>query len=220
MDFDLRLKALTGLANSQTHAAVDALKQALQKAQTSLREDTQYDLLEQSLSVLEVIGHRFSDEVTAEIISFIASIKTRQITYSDELSMFASNIATYQNASSLAVRSVEVLLCLRYLATTTITQALLKLSIDEDKDIRSRAIDGLKTITAYDLDVFYGPDRQSDLAIIYILTGEYELALDKLEYLLSIPGSLTSWNLRLNPVYDPLRDNPRFHALVNDEYGE
>lgn len=163
MDFDLRLKALTGLANSQTQPALEALKQALQKAQTSLREDTQYDMLEQSLSVLEVIGHRFSDEVAAEIISFIASIKTRQITYSGELSMFASDIATYQNASSLAVRAMEVLLRLRYLATTTITQTLLKLSIDEDKDIRSRAIDGLKTIAAYDLDVFYGPDRQSGI---------------------------------------------------------
>ena len=54
--------------------------------------------------------------------------------------MFASDIATYQNASSLAVRAIEVLLRLRYLATPTITQAFLKLSIDEDKDIRSRAI--------------------------------------------------------------------------------
>lgn len=163
MDFDLRLKALTGLANSKTQAAVDALKQTLQKAETSLHEDTQYDLLEQSLSVLEVIGHRFSDEVTAEIILFIASIKARKITYSDELSMFASNIATYQNASSLAVRAIEVLLHFRYLATTTIAQALLKLSIDENNDIRSKAIDGLKTIASYDLDVFYEPDRQGGI---------------------------------------------------------
>ena len=52
MDFDLRLKALTSLAESETDAAINALKQALQKAQASLRVDTQYDLLEQSLAVL------------------------------------------------------------------------------------------------------------------------------------------------------------------------
>ena len=63
-------------------------------------------------------------------------------------------------------------------------------------------------------DHWEGPDRERDLAIIYIVTGEYELALDKLEYLLSIPGNLTRWSLRLDPVYDPLRDNPRFKDLL------
>lgn len=163
MDFELRLKALTSLATSQTDAAIDALKKALQQARTSLREDTQYDLLEQSLAVLETIGHRFNDEVAAEVIAFIAAVRTRQITYAAELSTFASDIATYQNASTLAVRAIEVLLRLRYLATQTVTQALLKLSVDEDKEIRSKAIEGLKTIAAYDLDVFYGSDRQSGI---------------------------------------------------------
>ncbi len=163
MDFDLRLKALTSLAESETDAAINALKQALQKAQASLRVDTQYDLLEQSLAVLETIGHRFSDEVAAETIAFIAAIKTRQITYAPELSAFAPDIATYQNSSTLAVRAIEVLLRLRYLATPTVTQALLKLTVDNDKDIRSKAIDGLKAITAYNLDVFYGLDNQSGI---------------------------------------------------------
>jgi hypothetical protein len=163
MDFDLRLKALASLATSQTDAAIDALKQALQKAQASLLEDTQYDLLEQSLAVLETIGHRFSDEVAPNIIAFIAAIRNRQITYAAELSTFGADIAKYQNASTLAVRAIEVLLRLRYLATQTVTQALLKLSVDEDKEICSKAIDGLKTTAAYDLDVFYGPDRQSGL---------------------------------------------------------
>ena len=64
-----------------------------------------------------------------------------------------------------------------------------------------------------------GAERVEDLAKIYVLTGEYGLALDKIEYLLSIPGDLTVWNLRLDPVYDPLRDNPRFQALL-EKYQE
>lgn len=60
-----------------------------------------------------------------------------------------------------------------------------------------------------------GPVRETDLAKIYILSGKNELAIDKLEYFLSIPGYLTIWNLRLNPVFDPLRDNPRFQKLIN-----
>lgn len=208
MDFDLRLKALNSLAESTTDAAIDALKQALQKAQASLRVDTQYDLLEQSLAVLETIGHRFSDEVAAEIIAFIATIKTRQITYAAELSTFASDIATYQNASTLVVRAIEALLRLRYLATQTITQALLKLSVDEDKVIRSKAIDGLKTITAYNLDVFYGSDNQSGIGgypqeqVLELLLGyrdeqliEFQRAVFAIaESLLSPTIEGTSWS--------------------------
>ncbi|MCZ6594736.1 MAG: tetratricopeptide repeat protein, partial [Bacteroidetes bacterium] len=64
-------------------------------------------------------------------------------------------------------------------------------------------------------DHIVGTYLVEDLAIIYILTGKLELALDKLEYLLSIPGYLTIWTLRLDPAYDPLRDNPRFQKLIN-----
>jgi hypothetical protein len=165
MDFDLYLKALTGLANSHTQEALDALKHPLQKAQASLRHQTQYDLLEQSLSILEIIEHRFCEEITAEIISFIRGIKTRQITYSNssELTTFASDIAKYQNSSTLTIRAIEVLLRLRYLATAKITQTLLELSIDEDKEIQASAINGLKATAVYNVDVFYGLDRQGGI---------------------------------------------------------
>lgn len=199
MDFDLRLKALASLTTSQTDAATNALKQALQKAQTSLREDTQYDLLEQSLAVLETIGHRFSDEVAAEAIAFLTAIKNRQITYAAELSAFGANIASYQNASTLAVQAIEVLLRLRYLATQTVVQALLRLSIDEDKVIRSKAIEALKTAAAYDLDVFYGPNRQSGLGgypqeqILALLLGLCDRELIDLQHaVLAISESLLS----------------------------
>jgi len=60
-----------------------------------------------------------------------------------------------------------------------------------------------------------GPGRVNDLASIYILTGQHELAIDQLEYLLSIPGSTTISILKLGPRYDPLRENPRFKELVS-----
>lgn len=63
-------------------------------------------------------------------------------------------------------------------------------------------------------DHLSGPRRLIDMAEIYVLTEEHELALESIEYLLSIPGSLTRWRLRLDPIYDPLRDNPRFQKLL------
>ena len=163
MDSDLRLKALGRLATSETPAAAEALKKALDKALASLHEDREYDLLDQSLAELEAIAHRFSDVVAAEIIRFIAAVRTHQITYDKKHAAFVADVAKYQNASTLAVRAIEVLLRVRYLETQTVTQALLKLSIDEDGDIRKEAIDGLKKVAVYDLDIFYGNARQNGI---------------------------------------------------------
>lgn len=50
-----------------------------------------------------------------------------------------------------------------------------------------------------------------------ILAGEYQRALDRMEYLLDIPAFYTPTVLRLDPIYDPLRDHPHFRRLVEGE---
>jgi len=52
------------------------------------------------------------------------------------------------------------------------------------------------------------------LLIIYLLIEEHELAIKLAEHLLSIPSDVTKWYLKLSPLFDPLRDNPRFQKLV------
>ena len=54
------------------------------------------------------------------------------------------------------------------------------------------------------------------LARIYEMAGEPEAAIDLLEHILTIPAYLTVPYLKLNPVWDPLRDHPRFQALVEE----
>ena len=46
-------------------------------------------------------------------------------------------------------------------------------------------------------------------------TGERELALGQLEAFTKAPGSYTYGNLRLSPLWDPLRGDPRFEKIVN-----
>jgi serine/threonine-protein kinase len=59
-----------------------------------------------------------------------------------------------------------------------------------------------------------GTYLQHQLAWIYILVGEYDKALDQLEPLLRIPYYLSPGWLRVDPTFDPLRNNPRFQKLV------
>jgi serine/threonine protein kinase/tetratricopeptide (TPR) repeat protein len=65
-------------------------------------------------------------------------------------------------------------------------------------------------------DALSGPQYIMDLIEIFIILGEYDDALDKLEYLMSIPaGQLVSASsLRTDPRFDPLRDHPKFIGLL------
>jgi serine/threonine-protein kinase len=55
---------------------------------------------------------------------------------------------------------------------------------------------------------------QRDAANAFILAGDRDAAFRVLDALASIPSPLTSARLRLNPVYDSLRDDPRYAALL------
>ena len=63
-------------------------------------------------------------------------------------------------------------------------------------------------------DALSGTYLQHQLARIYIVVGEPEKALDVLEPLLKIPYYLSPGWLRIDPTFDPLRNNPRFKKLV------
>jgi serine/threonine-protein kinase len=68
-------------------------------------------------------------------------------------------------------------------------------------------------------DAYWGPWYVSYLAQIYVMVGEYEEALDQIEYLLSIPTSLSVALLKLDPLWNPLRNHPRFKRLL-EKYSE
>jgi TolB-like protein/class 3 adenylate cyclase len=53
------------------------------------------------------------------------------------------------------------------------------------------------------------------VAMICAWAGERELALEHLEVVARIPGGPSYGDLRLNPMWDPLRGDPRFEKIVN-----
>ena len=52
------------------------------------------------------------------------------------------------------------------------------------------------------------------MAQIYTILGEYESALDRIEILLSIPAPISASWLKLDPIFSPLHEIPRFRKLL------
>ena len=63
-------------------------------------------------------------------------------------------------------------------------------------------------------DALSGSALLINLARIYAMTGQSELAISQIESLLSMPSLLTVQLLKLQAVWDPLRDHPRFQELI------
>jgi hypothetical protein len=66
-------------------------------------------------------------------------------------------------------------------------------------------------------DAWRGQYRVEDLARIYVMVGKYDLTIEKLEYLLSIPGEMSIPLLKLDPVWIPLRNLPSFKKLIQQD---
>lgn len=64
------------------------------------------------------------------------------------------------------------------------------------------------------VDAYLGPDVSLGLAEIYAILGDADSALPILEHSLSSRVGVTVHRLRLDPVWDPIRNDARFQALV------
>ena len=75
-------------------------------------------------------------------------------------------------------------------------------SCDSIQSFQYSAVDGVGLVT--------------DLARIYALTGEKDLALKQLEIVSRIPCGPSYGELRLDSEWDSLRGDPRFEKLVEE----
>ncbi len=62
-------------------------------------------------------------------------------------------------------------------------------------------------------EAWRGYFRELDLAKIYTIVGEYDLAIQKLDYLLSIPGELSVPYIKIDPVWKDLLDLPQMKEV-------
>jgi len=63
-------------------------------------------------------------------------------------------------------------------------------------------------------DSFDGPIVATTVAAVNAQIGEKDLAIEQLQSLVGIPNGPTGGLLRAEPEWNPLRDDPRFKALL------
>jgi TolB-like protein/Tfp pilus assembly protein PilF/class 3 adenylate cyclase len=70
-----------------------------------------------------------------------------------------------------------------------------------------------QAIADYSSDALSKPFAETSLAQVQAQTGEIDSAIAALPHLLEVPNGVTVGNLRIDPVWDPLRKDPRFEKL-------
>lgn len=63
-------------------------------------------------------------------------------------------------------------------------------------------------------DAFGGPEISVGVAEVYTVLRDNDRAIQTLDGLLSRPTAVTVESLKINPIWDPLRSDPRFQALM------
>jgi TolB-like protein/Tfp pilus assembly protein PilF len=69
-------------------------------------------------------------------------------------------------------------------------------------------------------DAFGGPEITAGVAAVHAILGNNAQAIEILDGLLNRPSSVTVQILKVNPVWDPLRNDPDFQALLTKYSGK
>jgi tetratricopeptide (TPR) repeat protein len=88
------------------------------------------------------------------------------------------------------------------------------LALADQKEDAIRAGERSLALRETALDAVNGPYYKYQVARIFIQAGQHDRALDLIEPLLSMPGDLTPGWLRIDPIFAPLRNHPRFERLI------
>jgi serine/threonine-protein kinase len=88
------------------------------------------------------------------------------------------------------------------------------LALTNRKDEAIKAGERSLALRMTNLDAINGPYYKYQVARIFIQAGQLDRALELIEPLVTKPGDVTPGWLRIDPIFQPLRGNPRFEKLI------
>jgi TolB-like protein/Flp pilus assembly protein TadD len=74
-----------------------------------------------------------------------------------------------------------------------------------------------RALKDYDNDAVNKPSAEKALAQIQARFGNHDAAIAALPHLLEVPAGVTVANLKFDPLWDPLRSDPRFQKLCQEQ---
>jgi TolB-like protein/cytochrome c-type biogenesis protein CcmH/NrfG len=87
-----------------------------------------------------------------------------------------------------------------------------------EKDAALAAAQRATELAPESKDAFSGPEITAGVAEVHTILGDNGRAIEILDGLLNRPSSVTVQSLKINPIWDPLRSDPQFQALLS-KYG-
>ena len=84
-----------------------------------------------------------------------------------------------------------------------------------EKDAALAEINRAAQLLPESKDAFGGPEIMTSAAEIHAIVGDVAGAVTILDGLLSRPSPITVPGLKVNPIWDSIRNDPRFQALLD-----
>ena len=91
--------------------------------------------------------------------------------------------------------------------------AIAEASLGQNEEALRHARHAAETLPP-SVDAVGGAMCEMNLAAVFVMTGDRDATFDKLSKLVKLPFSLTHGDLKLNPIWDDLRDDPRFDRIL------
>jgi TolB-like protein/Tfp pilus assembly protein PilF len=229
---------------ADTHAMIDRALAIAPNDQTIIGRKVETWLAEGDLAaashLLESLNPRLTDEVYYDVITLLVF----QRKFEDAIAKVTADLGREDSPAAILVAYAHETLGVLHVAAGRKDQAqpfLLKAEAELlaimsqgklSPEVRATLLEihallgrrddvereAAQHIAAGAKDRWKGPLAEADAARAYSLLGDRDLALSFLERLLVQPSvdSLTPALLRLDPVWDPIRDDPRFQKLSTE----
>ncbi|MEQ1944406.1 hypothetical protein ABMA32_18475 [Mesorhizobium sp. VNQ89] len=201
-----RLKVLKQLARTEGEKSRTALEREAGKIAAALEQETDFDTLNEQLTLLDTFAFRVPDTALSACRHFLKRLETLELTHG--LDGYWSE--EYETNARLISETLEVISRIRYFKVSEVLETLLSQTMSGHEDVRKKASEALHALAEYNIDVVFAGKGRGGLGIspqkeilAYLESLSTDDRLRNFDALVKLAGDLlspnvtgTSWDYR------------------------